>query len=652
MGSAQDIIDAILYSASHRPGSHFSSTIYADEPIITTGRQMKNYVPERIRQMKEISRYTEGRNGHPGHWLSEAQYFYLQGTFMADYEDDYPYTGSFKGYYPTYNDMSDRQLRGYFSWRTQVQRGRVEEAPVAFAFMYLYELICGVGVESPLDGFHRIQGFVEAYRGFAPEVGRFGDTWLADYVVYHGLNPELLAGTRTMAFDRSLAALERAGAQAKAQAPARRTKNAPPTIPLPADVALEDELFDALAELSTYRVKASRFYKAHPEGFRHVACAVYVRLSIYYERQRKKGLIESWFGERLELPYTMFGSAVFFDPEPHADTVYRLDEETTFRCTDRSWTCERHQGARSRNGKLGQILRAVDRKLREAYDFSYPLKDDGKTPKYLDQFIDQEVEVWRAWEEAHAPREVKIDLGQLSDIRSAAAKTREALLTDEEREEDADIEEGGGRIADAKETDTGRAYVDAGAGATERGGWRDNEDAGTVAPEVANSRETAAEAAVPMDVARTPPLFGHDFEGGPEGRGSGDRTANRTPAAAMDLQRADIQTEKAAEGVVADISVPAGAATAASAADGHAPGGSSPLDETQAAYLRCLLEDAPPEERADTVAESRVSEDMLVDAINEAFLDLVGDTVIEFGPEGPELIEDYREDVREMLGDE
>ena len=651
MGSAQDIIDAILYSASHRPGSHFSSTVYADEPIITTGRQMKSYVPERIRQMKEISRYTEGRDGRPGHWLSETQYFYLQGTFMADYEDDYPYTGSFKGYYPTYNDMSDRQLRGYFSWRTQVRRGRVEEAPVAFAFMYLYELICGIGVESPLDGFRKIQGFIEAYRGFAPEIGRFGDTWLADYAIYHGLDPELLAGTRTVAFDRSLAALESAGARAKAQAPVRRTKNAPPTIPLPADVALEDELFDALAELSTYRVKASRMYKAHPEGFRHVTCAVYVRLSIYYERQRKKGLIESWFGEKLELPYTMFGSAVFFDPEPHADTVYRLDEETTFRCTDRSWTCERHQGARNRNGKLGQVLRAVDRKLREAYDFPYPLKDDGKTPKYLDQFIDQEIEVWRTWEEAHAPREVRIDLGQLSDIRSAAAKTREALLTDEERGEDADIEGDGGRIAGAKETDTGRAYVGAGAGATARGGWRGNEGAGTAVEEVVNSHEATAGAAVPMDVAGTPPLFGPEFEDGGAARGAGDRTANRTPAAATDSQRADIQTEEATEGVVADISVPTGAATAASAAAGE-QAGSGPLDGPQAAYLRCLLEGAPPEERGRAVAASGLSEDMLVDAINEALFDAVGDTVIEFGPAGPELIEDYREDVREVLGDE
>ena len=43
------------------------------------------------------------------------------------------------------------------------------------------------------------------------------------------------------------------------------------------------------------------------------------------------------------------------------------------------------------------------------------------------------------------------------------------------------------------------------------------------------------------------------------------------------------------------------------------------------------------------------SEDMLVDSINEALFDLVGDTVIEFGAAGPQIIEDYEADVRGYL---
>ena len=40
----------------------------------------------------------------------------------------------------------------------------------------------------------------------------------------------------------------------------------------------------------------------------------------------------------------------------------------------------------------------------------------------------------------------------------------------------------------------------------------------------------------------------------------------------------------------------------------------------------------------------------MVDAINEALFDLLGDTAIEFGADGePQLVEDYVEDVRAAL---
>jgi hypothetical protein len=41
----------------------------------------------------------------------------------------------------------------------------------------------------------------------------------------------------------------------------------------------------------------------------------------------------------------------------------------------------------------------------------------------------------------------------------------------------------------------------------------------------------------------------------------------------------------------------------------------------------------------------------MVDAINEKLFDLLGDTALEFGPDGaPRVIEDYCDDVRQALG--
>lgn len=176
---------------------------------------MSSYMPDRYREMRAISRWQAGANGGRGRWLSEDEFFYLQATLMADFEDDCPYQGTFKAYSPTYNAMSDRQLRGYFTWRTQVRAGNVEETSLSFAFVYLYELLCGIGCADAQDGFRAIKSFWETYRTFAPELDRYVRVWLADYVVYHNLPASLLEDSRTLEFDHALIALKHAQAIAE-----------------------------------------------------------------------------------------------------------------------------------------------------------------------------------------------------------------------------------------------------------------------------------------------------------------------------------------------------------------------------------------------------------------------------------------------------
>ncbi len=77
--------------------------------------------------------------------------FYRQGQFMADYEDNVPWNGAFDRFFPTYHDMNLRQLRGYFTWRGCLRRGDFRPAPAAFAYVYLYELLNGIGTASPED---------------------------------------------------------------------------------------------------------------------------------------------------------------------------------------------------------------------------------------------------------------------------------------------------------------------------------------------------------------------------------------------------------------------------------------------------------------------------------------------------------------------
>lgn len=578
------LIERIMAEARTHQSARFSNKIYADEPILKTGRQMQNFLPEQYRKMREISRWQDDPKGGAGRWLSEAELFYRQGLLMADFEDDCPYNGTFKSYFPTYNAMSDRQLRGYFTWRAQVRRGNIEETSTSFAFLYLYELICCIGVDDPLDGFDKIKGFWDAYRAFEPGIDRFARVWLQDYAVFHGLDPKLLHDSKTVAFDNALIELRRAvrdlvpASAPSAQAPKRR-KTSEPTLPLPPDEAREERLMAAINALSTYNLNNSRLDRSHHRDLRHVACAVYVRMARYYDTHRKTGIAASLFGEETAMPYTMFASAVFFAPERHEDCEYHLDPIHIYRCQNGFWECMRIHGSRQKSSKLGEMMRACDQRLRLALDPAHPLKEE-KGPKYLAKIIDDEIVAWLSWDAAHQPVKIDIDLSQLGHIRSAAAQTREALLIDEEREDDA---------------------------------LEDAEAAGPGKPEVR-----------PMTEAIVEPV-----------------------AAPMEQDEADeptIPTEQF--GVVAPLLAPA--PTPATAAPADITSALAPAAED---YLRALLEQNAAQ-TASAVEKSEQSEDMLVDSINETLFDLVGDTVIEFGAAGPQIIEDYEADVRGYLDHE
>ena len=578
------LIERIMAEARTHQSARFSNKIYADEPILKTGRQMQNFLPDQYRKMREISRWQDDPKDGAGRWLSEAELFYRQGLLMADFEDDCPYNGTFKSYFPTYNAMSDRQLRGYFTWRAQVRRGNIEETSTSFAFLYLYELICGIGVDDPLDGFDKIKAFWDAYRAFEPGIDRFARVWLQDYAVFHGLDPKLLHDSKTVAFDNALIELRRAvrdlvpASAPSAQAPKRR-KASEPTLPLPPDDAREERLMAAINALSTYNLNNSRLDRSHHRDLRHVACAVYVRMARYYDTHRKTGIVASLFGEETAMPYTMFASAVFFAPERHEDCEYRLDPIHIYRCQNGFWECMRIHGSRQKSSKLGEMMRACDQRLRLALDPAHPLKEE-KAPKYLAKIIDDEIVAWLSWDTAHQPVKIDIDLSQLGHIRSAAAQTREALLIDEEREDDA--------LEDAEEVDSGQ-------------------------PEAEPASNMVAEpvaTAIRQDEADEPTIPTEQF------------------------------------GVVAPLLAPA--PTPATAMPADITSALAPAAEN---YLRALLEQNAAQ-AASAVEKSEQSEDMLVDSINETLFDLVGDTVIEFGAAGPQIIEDYEADVRGYLDHE
>ena len=530
--------------------------------------------------------------------------FVRQARLAADYEDDYAFEGSFHHYFPTYQAMTDAQLRGYFAWRTSVRRGAVRKTSLSFAFVYLYELINGIGAPSPEAGYERLLDFWRAYRALDDGIDRYVRIWLHDYVVYHGLDLALLAldppadprRDARLAPDRALGILL-AAAEPNAQAAAGPPKGSGerPGDGQPSD----DELFAALCALSTYHLDASRLFRDEPDLARRGACAAWRASSAYYRAHRRRTLFENLFGLRSQRPYPLFRSAVFFGEAREGETVYEESPARRFVCRSRRWSEDAFHAAVVPNRDLGRILKALDCALRERCGSAHPLKPPD-VPKYVRTVIGDVVDGLIEERRRASLRRVDIDFSKLAGIRAAAAETREALLVEEERE-DGKAPEGGGAAAagGSPEADASGSGGRPGADASGSGG-----------------------------------------RPGADASGSGSR-----PGADDDTQGDPNATPENDAPFPAPAVAPADNPGGNTAADEPAK-----LSEAERSYVRCLLEGASAPERAALAARMGMFESLLADAVNEKLYDALGDVAIEDAEGGPAVVADYEYEIREMLG--
>lgn len=382
-----------------------TSYTYTDEPIIKTASQMEGYLPEAYTRMRALAHSPEAFE-HSRAWL-----FYQQAKLMAAHTDDVPFGGDFERYFPVYRDMNDRQLRGYFSFRTAVRCGEINKTASSFAYVYIYELLHCIGVQSPEEAFFKLRDFWKAYRAFLPSMDKYMREWLHDFVVYYGLDQQLLREVCDCSFDDALLVLT-----------AHKKHDA-------------DTLFDSICVFSTYAIRHSAFYKAYPEDVKRVVCAVYEALCNHHEKCCKNTFAERLFGRKTAFVCTLFSSAVFYDHQKYKEYVYEVSPVQTYYCRNGSWLCEKFFAGQRKSKELGHILKTIDRRMREAYAFPQLLKAE-EDKKLLARIVDTAVcEVLQERKRREA-RRVRIDFTKLHDIRINAADIRDKLLTEEDVKEE------------------------------------------------------------------------------------------------------------------------------------------------------------------------------------------------------------------------
>ena len=179
MGKLDRLLDDIERMANDGK-SVMSRKVYSDTPLVFTASQMKSFTPDRIMRFRREFRTRSVYTSDPLMFLRQAQ-------FMEDYEDDYIESAVFSSAFPSYAAMNDSQLRTYFSWRTKLRRGELEKTSLAYAYVYIFELLNLVGADSPTDAFIRLCTFFESYGKLDKTVLLYRARWLTDFAVYYGL---------------------------------------------------------------------------------------------------------------------------------------------------------------------------------------------------------------------------------------------------------------------------------------------------------------------------------------------------------------------------------------------------------------------------------------------------------------------------------
>lgn len=155
--------------------------VYVAEKI---ARPHRDPLDERIFEMRLLAFRQPGQYGI----INPHNVFVQQARFMADYECQAPNDTSFFAYYATYAMMNDAQLKSYFSWRTHVRQGIVEETALSAVFVYIYELLNDVGVTSSLDGFEKLAFILKNYAPISDKIVGYLKRWIKDYYLIHAFD--------------------------------------------------------------------------------------------------------------------------------------------------------------------------------------------------------------------------------------------------------------------------------------------------------------------------------------------------------------------------------------------------------------------------------------------------------------------------------
>lgn len=329
---------------------------------------------------------------------------------MEDYEDDSPFAGTVPLYQPEYRDLTPNELRGYFTWRAALRRGEVSPHCDAFVYLYLSELMLGVGAANAAEALDCMDAFASAYfsAGYGSEaLQRNFKNWRFEYAVLNRAD-----AARVRAYEN----------------PALRHWDEALTVLREPEKQNDEAVFAALAELGGKKLTEARSVKGLGD-----------RAAFYYAaiwRSSAPLLFAACFGNLRMREWKPFSDA------PRLKAVcenagqgfsYQLNELRSFAATGNGFTEYSYLRQQFDSKRFFAFLKEADTALRvrflrgKASKTASAAQDIALQEAFSRAFASCEV-----MEAAQKLAAVPVRREKLAGIRAAAEITTAALLTEAE----------------------------------------------------------------------------------------------------------------------------------------------------------------------------------------------------------------------------
>lgn len=305
----------------------------------------------------------------------------------------------FKSYWPTYESMTPSQLRWYFYWRGEVREERYPDTDLSYIFLYIYELINGIGWIQAMDGYRLLLRIWEAYQKRYQKLNAYLPEWVTDFKVVHRLDVSFQD-----IVDRTPRGLGGLLLEMELMSAFRKE---------PVEVS-----WRSLRKLSDYDAEKSKFYqqegKAALESYAPRALALVDR---YFSKTQGMRLIDKYRPVTRNRKKFLFRSTVY-DESMYGDLT-DIDVMEITSCTKlRKFVTE--------------LIRGVENELREQMGFRGRLRNiklEQEIARLIHKFIEREY----AAQEAEKNRSVvEIDSTKLKQLQQDSDQVRELLTVEEE----------------------------------------------------------------------------------------------------------------------------------------------------------------------------------------------------------------------------